>query len=148
MEQPKNIDKKDSSVEIMVHPKAEQIINKIMKFLQLFMCETLVKRIVSLIMIAFEVPNARITELTGLCDRSIRTLKKKIDDGDIDSLFIVGGGGRKRKLHDVEGAVVEEIEKNNYHSRQQIADMIDEKFGIKVSLPAIGRLLKKTESGI
>ena len=130
------------------HPQSAFILNRIMGFLQLFMCETLVKRIMSLILIAVGVPNSRITELTGLCDRSIRTLKKEIETGDMDNLFDVDGGGRKSKLQDYEGAIVEEIEKNNYHSRQQIADMILEKYGIKVSLPAIGRLLKKTGSNI
>jgi transposase len=59
-------------------------------------------------------------------------------------LFHVGGGGRKRKLVDVEDAIIEEINNNHYHSHQQIADMIRERYGIKVSLPVISRLLKKT----
>ena len=133
----------NENIESAEHPKSDLIFNKIMSFLQLFMCETLVKRIMSLILIAVGVPNSRITELTGLCDRSIRTLKKDIETGDMDNFFAVNGGGRKSKLQDYEGAIIEEIEKNNYHSRQQIADMILEKYGIKVSLPAIGRLLKK-----
>jgi transposase len=148
MEQIENIERNENNKASKEYAGAEQIINKIMIFLQLFMCETLVKRIMSTLLIALGVPNARITELTGLCDRSIRTLKKEIENGDTEGLFIVGGGGRKRKLQDVEDAIVEEIEKNNYHSRQQIADMILEKYGIKVSLPAIGRLLKKTGSSI
>ena len=136
------------NIESTEHPQSALILNRIMGFLQLFMCETLVKRIMSLILIAVGVPNSRITKLTGLCDRSVRTLKKEIETGNMDNLFAVDGGGRKSKLQDYESAIVEEIEKNNYHSRQQIADMILEKYGIKVSLPAIGRLLKKTESGI
>jgi transposase len=61
-------------------------------------------------------------------------------------MFHVAGGGRKRKLLDLEESIVKEINNNNYHSHQQIADMIHEKYGIRVSLPVIGRLLKKTES--
>jgi len=114
-----------------------------MKFLQLFMCETLVKRIISLILLAIGVSNQQITEITGVCDRSVRALKKKAETEEIESLFIVKGGGRKSKLKDVESAIAEEIEKNNYHSRQQIADMILEKYGIKVSLPVVGKMLKK-----
>lgn len=123
---------------------AKQLAEKVMRFLELFLCKTLVKRISSLILIAADVPNVRITELTGLCDRSVRSLKKAVGTGEIESLFTVGGGGRKPKLaKDVEESIVEEIENNNYHSRQQIADMILEKYNIKVSLPAVGRLLKK-----
>lgn len=121
-----------------------RIIGKAMSFLCLFICETLAKRILSLVLIAAGVPNARITELTGLCDRSVRSLKKAIErDDNIDKLFVVGGGGRKSKLGDVEAEIVEEIENNNYYSRQQIADMIQERFGIKVSLSGVGRLLKR-----
>jgi len=124
---------------------AEEVITKTMKFLKIFMTETLVKRIVSMILLSVGIPPKRVTELTGLCDRSVRALKKELETGQIESLFHVGGGGRKSKLKDVESAVIEEIEKNDYHSRQQIADMILEKHGIKVSLPVIGKLLKKTK---
>lgn len=123
---------------------AKQLAEKVMRFLGLFLCKTLVKRILSLILIAADVPNVRITELTGLCDRSVRSLKKAVGTGETESLFTVGGGGRNPKLaKDVAESIVEEIENNNYHSRQQIADMILEKYNIKVSLPAVGRLLKK-----
>jgi len=124
---------------------AEEVINKTMKFLKIFMPETLVKRIVSMILLSVGVPTKRVTELTGLCDRSVRALKKTLESGEIESLFHVGGGGRKRKLKEVESAIIEEVEKNDYHSRQQIADMLLEKHGIKVSLPVIGNLLKKTK---
>ena len=121
------------------------IIAIIIGFLQLYMCETLVKRIVSLVLIAVGVQNTRITELTGLCDKSVRTLKKEAASGKIDSLFNVGGGGRKNKLHELESDIIEEIETNNYHSRQQIVDMIYEKYGIKTSISAVSRLIKKNE---
>ena len=115
-----------------------------MKFLEMFKSKTLVKRIISIILITVDVPNERITELTGLCNKSVRDLKKAIKNGETDGLLKVCGGGRKSKLKDVETAVIEEIEKNNYHSRQQIADMIQEKYGIKISVNSVGRLLKKT----
>jgi transposase len=122
------------------------IIQAVMKFLGMFMCETLVKRIVSLLMLSFGVPHQEITELTGLCDRSVRELKKRAKNGELESLFVLrSGSGRPGKLRDVESLIVAEIDKNNYHSRQEIADMILEKYKIKISLPAIGRLLKKNE---
>ena len=120
----------------------------IIQFLQIFMTETLAKRLVGMVLIVAGISNVRITEATGLCDRSIRTLKKTIDSGNIDSLFVVGhGSGRTRKVKGFESAIVEELETNNYHTRQQIADMILEKFGIALSVSAVGKLLKKTASG-
>ena len=124
----------------------KQIIKKVLDFLQLFMCATLAKRLLSMVLMTVNISDNLITELTGLCGQSVRALKKALIDGDIDRLFHVGGGGRKRKLVDVEDAIIEEINDNNYHSHQQIADMIWEKFGIKVSLPVISRLLKKNGS--
>jgi hypothetical protein len=55
----------------------------------------------------------------------------------------MGSGGRKRKLQGVEEEIIGEIDKGNYSNRQEIADMIQEKHGIKVSLPVVARLLKK-----
>jgi len=121
------------------------IIREVLIFLRFFVCETLAKRIVGMVLIAVGVADNRVAELVGLCEKSVKTLKKGLERGEFDSIFNVGGGGRKRKLIDVEGLIVEEIKNNNYHSHQQIADMVYEKYGFKVSLPVIGRLLKKTE---
>jgi transposase len=123
---------------------SDQIINRVINFLQLFICQTLAKRIISMILISLGLPNARVTELTGLCDKSVRTLKKELESGSIDSLFHVGGGGRHSKMKDVEKAIVDEINQNNYHSHQQIVDMVQEKFKINVSTEAVRKLLKKT----
>jgi transposase len=50
--------------------------------------------------------------------------------------------GNTHYLH----CTIEEIEKGNYQTLQQIADMIQEKFEIHVSIMAVSRLLKKTKS--
>ena len=127
--------------------KAEEIIPKVMNFLRLFICETLVKRIMSMLLLSLGIEKSRVTELTGLCARSVHKLKKEMENGDIERQFKVETGrGGKRKLQDIETAIIEEVEKNDYHSQQQIADMIEEKFGLKVSSRSVGRLLKKTKS--
>jgi len=133
----------------MFAPDPTIIAKGIIRFLQTFMTETLAKRIVSMVLIAIGVPNTRITEMTGLSDRSIWTLKKALSGGEnIDDLFMAGHrSGRPAKAKGFESAIVEELEKNNYHTRQQIADMIYEKFGISMSVSAVGKLLKKTASG-
>jgi transposase len=127
-------------------PYAKQLIKAIMVFLQMFMCETLVKRIISMMLLATGFSNERITELSGLCNKSVRTLKKSIEAGEYDSLFHVGSGGQKGKLSDIEASIIKEVNENDYHSQQQIADMVLEKFGMKVSQATISRLLKKTAS--
>ena len=99
-----------------------------------------------MVLIAAGIPNNRVTELTGYCDRSVRALKKAMECGEISGLFHVGGGGGRSKLADVEKEILDEINHNDYHSYQQIADMAYEKFRIKVSLYSVRRLLKKTAS--
>jgi transposase len=94
-------------------------------------------------LIAVGAENARVTELTGLCDRSVRALKKAAASRDAQSLLQVGKGGRKGKLEDLEDTIVEEIEAGDYRSRQQIVDMVYEKFDIKTSISAISKLVKK-----
>jgi transposase len=124
------------------------IIVMVMHFLQLFMCETLAKRLLSMVLISAGLQNSRVTELTGLCDRSVRQLKKDIVSENAKNLLVVEGGGRKRKLAGIEQGIIDEINAGNYHSRQQIVDMIEEKFGIRTSTSAVGRLLKKTGSDV
>jgi transposase len=107
------------------------------------MRETLAKRIISMVLLAAGLTNDQVTEYTRLCNKSVRVLRKAVVSGDMTGLFTMGSGGRKRKLQDVEEDIITEVDKGNYSSRQEIADMIQEKHGIKVSLPVIGRLLKK-----
>ena len=123
------------------------IVRKIIEFLQLFMPMTLARRVVAMVLLSAGVPTSYVTELTGLCDRSTRGLLKSMQEEDMESLLsIKSGSGRKSKTSDVEAKIVAEIEKGNYHTRQQIADMIKEKFDVSVSVATVGRLLKKTAS--
>ena len=97
-----------------------------------------------MVLLSVGVPTSYVTELTGLCDRSTRGLLKSMQEEDIESLLsIKSGSGRKSKTSGIEAEIVAEIEKGNYHTRQQIADMIKEKFHISVSVATVGRLLKK-----
>ena len=125
---------------------AVRVVESIINFLQLFVPLTLAKRAVSMLLLAVGVPNARVTELTGLCERSVRSLKQAMmeEENPADLLKIKDGSGRKSKLADIETEILKELEENNYHSRQQIADMILEKFQIQVSVSAVGKMLKKT----
>ena len=128
-------------------PNPSLVAKAVIQFLQIFMTKTLARRVVGLVLIIVGVPNERIIELTEMSDRSIWNLKKAVNDGEIDKLFVIGSrSGRPGKAKDIESAIVEELERNNYHTRQQVADMILEKFGISMSVSAVGKLLKKTAS--
>ena len=124
-----------------------RIIQGVIRFLSLFFPVTLAKRAAAMILIAVGASDERVTELTGLCDRSVRALRKALREGDPGQLLsIKRGSGRKSRTADVETQIFEELEKNNYHTRQQVADMIEEKFQIRISVSAVGKLLKKGAS--
>jgi len=127
---------------------AGQTISRIIAFLRIFMPETVARRIMSTVLLAVGIPDARVVELTGMSDRSVRDLRKKLRDGaSDDDLFKASGGGRARKLKDVEKLVAEKIANNDYHTHQEIADLIYNEYGIKVHRSTVLRMLKKTASG-
>jgi hypothetical protein len=77
----------------------------------------------------------------------VRSLRKRLEDGDTENIFLVRTGGNvESKLADYEETIITDIETGNYSNRQQIIDMIYEKHGVKTSLTALSKLLKKKES--
>ena len=125
-----------------------KLVREIIEFLQLFIPPSLARRITSILLLVAGVPHDRVTEWTGSCDRSVRQWRKQIATGDTDDLLTIGRGtGRKSKFADIEAEVLAEIDTGNYHTQQQIVDMVKEKFNVEVSLMAVSRLLKKTASG-
>ena len=76
-----------------------------------------------------------------------RALRKALREADPAQLLsIKRGSGRKSRTADVEAQIFEELERNNYRTRQQVADRIEERFHIKLSVSAVGKLLKKWAS--
>jgi len=112
----------------------------------MFMPVTLSKRLVSIILLTVGMERSQVVEITGFCDKTVKMIQTKLSKGEIKGLLKIGGGGRKSKTADVEEEIINEINNNQYHSRQQIADMIYEKYGIRLSITSIGDLLKKTKS--
>jgi transposase len=130
------------------HIKQEIIPNKdmldyIVLFLEFFMCKTVVKTLLCILSILFGLSVADTATITGFSQKTVRKIKKNITSGNKVSLFSKKGRGRKAKLVDIEQEIVKKIESDNYHTRQQIADMIEDVYGIKVSLQTITRFLKK-----
>lgn len=126
----------------------KHVMSGIVNFLLIFIPKTLVKRIAAMILLSADVPTLRVMELSGLCERSVRGLKRDMQEKDVSSLLsIKNGSGSRSKTKGLEEEIIAEVEKGNYHTRRQIADMIEEKFHIRISVTAVARLLKKTASG-
>ena len=137
----------NNALEIKISDHTIDILGQVIEFLQLFLPATLAKRLVAIILLAIGVPVKNAVELTGLCEKSMWTLKKKIRENPVQELMTIkSGGGRKAKSDGLEEQILTELESGNYHTRQQIADMIEEKYHVRISRSAVGRLLKKTDS--
>lgn len=134
-------------VEIKLQGRAAGILKQAVKFLEIFLPETLAKRFVALILLAIGVPVKTATGLTGLSEKTLWTLHKQMSVQDVSEIMVFHyGGGRHAKTAGLEKQILAEIEANNYHTRQEIADMVLEKFHIQMSRTSVGRLLKKTAS--
>ena len=140
----KGSDLKYEVLEIKLPDNAADILKQIIGFLQLFLTETLAKRLVALILLAIGIPVVDVVKLAGLSERSLWSLKKNMKEAPVRELMVrKSGNGRKRKTADIESQILAELETHNYHTRQEIVDMIDEKFHVRVSRSSVGRLLKK-----
>ena len=125
------------------------IFQKVIDFLLLFIPKTLAKRVVAIILLAADVPVSRVVALSGVCDSTVRRLLKCLKGGETDDLLTLRtGSGSRSKTKGLESEILEEIEKNNYHTQRQIADMIKEKFGVTLSLTSVANFLKKTASNV
>ena len=115
------------------------------EFLDTLMPETLSKRAASTLLIAAGLGNEKIVELTGMCIRSVRALRKLMEEQEADpSIFAIKpGSGRKRKTECVEEDIFVELDNGDYNSNQQVADMLEDKFGIKASVNLASRLVKR-----
>ena len=135
---------KDKTVSVDNNP--DIIMEAVISFLTVFIPITLVKRMLSLVLIAAGLDNENIHSLTGYGGSTIRKLRSDLRKKSIQDILVIRGGGRKAKSSGIESDILSELEHGNYHTRQQVADMIKDKFGISMSVSAVGKLLKKTVS--
>lgn len=134
-------------LEIKIPENAVDIFRQVIEFLRLFLPLTLAKRLVAIILLAAGIPVRDAVELTGLCEKSMWTLKKQIREQPVSELMVIKpGSGRRGKTAGIENQILDELDSGNYRTRQEIVDMIGDKFHIKVSRSCVGRFLKKTAS--
>ncbi len=134
-------------VEIKLQEHTAGVLKQAVGFLEIFLPKTLAKRFVAIILLAIGIPVKTATSLAGLSEKSLWTLHKQLSESDVSEIMVFHyGGGRSAKASGLEEQILAEIETNNYHTRQEIADMILEKFHVKMSRTSVGRFLKKTAS--
>ena len=126
---------------------AAMLMGMVLSFLGLFLPKTLAKKVVCTILLVSGAPVARATLLSGLTERCVRDIGRIVRSGKLSNVLASRqGSGRKSKTAAVEEEIIAEMSKKDYHTLQEIADMIKEKFRIVLSLPSVSKLLKKTTS--
>ena len=116
-----------------------------MEFLGTLMPPTLSKRAAAMLLLVAGMGNEEIVELTGMCIRSVRALRKIMEEQEPTSeLFTIkSGSGRKKKTAGIEEAAFRELDTGKYSTHKQVADMLKEKFGISASVNLAARLMKR-----
>ncbi|MBR5401733.1 MAG: IS630 family transposase [Treponema sp.] len=120
------------------------IVRFLIGFLTKFLPLTLCQRIAVIFFILADLPTKRICVLTGMSDKVVRKIGNDMKTLPLYSLLTIKkGSGRPCDLEKCEEQIKNELKTKNYFSRQQIADMIWEKFKVRISLSAVGKYLKK-----
>ncbi len=105
-------------MEIKLSDNSSDILGQVIEFLQLFLPATLAKRLVAILLLAIGIPVKNAVELTGLCEKSMWTLKKKVRETSVRELMVIkSGNGRKAKSDGLEEQILSELESGNYHTR-------------------------------
>ena len=116
-----------------------------MEFLATLMPPTLSKRAAAMLLLVAGMGNEEIVALTGMCIRSVRALRKTMEEQEPTSeLFAIKpGSGRKRKTEGIEEQVWAELDTGKYQTHKDVADMLKDKFGIDASVNLAARVMKR-----
>jgi len=128
---------------VMKMNKAEIRVQRINSLLSIFLCQTLVKRLLCAILLAFEIDRERIAQTLGLTDRSVKRYQAMLDSEDYKLLLHMEKRTKASELDDFKEIIFQELDSGAYCTLREIAVMIEEKTGLKRSRNRIQIFLKK-----
>ena len=116
-----------------------------MEYMGTLMPPTLTRRAAAMLLLVAGMGNEEIVALTGMCIRSVRALRKTMEEQEPTAkLFAIKpGSGRKRKTDGIEEQVWAELDSGKYRTHKEVAAMLEEKFGIKASVNLAARVVKR-----
>ena len=123
--------------------KSEERIKKVKSLLSKFFCMTLIKRILCIVLLAFEVEEKTIQQALGLSYKSFKKYKALLDSDDYTQLLEMGEHKRPSELEDNKGLIFAELDSGAYRTLREIAVMIEKKTGLKRSRNRINIFLRK-----
>ena len=119
-------------------------IEKVIRILEQKFCITLVKRIICVILIAFEIDRKIIAEKCKISLKSVKKYEKMLREGKESEIIAIKGSSKKSELEDYKEGIFAELEAGEYKTLRQIKAMILEKTGLSRSRNSINIFLKKT----
>lgn len=127
---------------------AKTAVSAVIALLRLFLSDTLAKRVACIVLLAAGMPDSRIAVLTETGERTVRRYRKELSNAaaeeDVTRLLSIKKPSRTRsKTWGMQEEILDEIDRHNCRTRQEAAQIIKEKFGIELSVTAVGKLLKK-----
>jgi len=123
--------------------KSNDRAGKVIKILGRFFCATLVKRIICVVLLAFDVDIERIQGELGLSYKSIKKYERMLDSSEYEDIIHMGEHNRASELDDFKDVIFAELDSGAYHTLHQIAVMIKEKTGLERSRNRIQIFLRK-----
>jgi hypothetical protein len=118
---------------------------KVIKMLGEKYCITLVKRIVCIILAAFEIEKRVISEELKLSLKSIKKYEKMLNNGLPAELMTIKCSSKQSEPEDYRDEIFAEPEAGEYKTLRQIKAMILAKTGLDRSRNSINVFLKKTD---
>ena len=94
---------------------------------------TLVKRLLCVVLLAFEVDAEVIRIKLGLSDKSLKKYKSMLDSDEYMRLLNMGEHRRPSKLEDHKDVIFKELDSGAFRTLREIAVMIEKKTGLKRS---------------
>lgn len=123
----------------------EKAVSNVVKMLEKMYCITIVKRILCVILIAFDVDKNIIASKLNLSLKSINKYEAMLHKEQIDEILSIKGNSRKSELEDYKDLIFTELEQGTYKNLRQISEMIERLTGLKRSRYRISIFLKKNE---
>ena len=114
-----------------------------MSLLSRIFCLTVVKRILCVVLIAFEVDTERICQELGLSYKSLLKYRAMLDSEGYEQLLHMEKHTRANDLDDFKGLIFRELDSGAYRTLREIAVMIEKKTGLKRSRNRIQIFLRK-----
>jgi transposase len=118
-------------------------VKKVLSLLNNFFRMTLVKRILCVMLLAFEVDAEKIRRELGLSYKSFKKYEAMLDSEGYEQLLDMGEHKRASELDDYKEVIFAELDGGAYRTLREISIMIEKKTGLQRSRNRIQIFLKK-----